>query len=131
MKTIILAMALVLQVGNAHAAAQNSETLTYGIHLFFDEKGFVDVLTLKSNSDGTVEGTMHVPNDFDGKVENLVLGTNSVSFDLFVPKNLGRPNDLVFHYDGRFFDSSRKQIIGFVELKGDTQFLASFTGFLR
>ncbi len=119
------------------AQATPAETKTYGIHLFFDEKEFVDVLTVTKHASGAVEGHMVVPDDFEGKVDNLefrpatwITGP-TLSFDLFVPKNASRPKDLIFHYRGTFFDSSEKQLNGFVTIQGQPGFVASFVGFQR
>jgi hypothetical protein len=38
----------------------------YGIHLFFDEKEFVDTMTISQNAEGNLTGRMDVPNDFSG-----------------------------------------------------------------
>jgi hypothetical protein len=103
----------------------------YGIHLYFDEKEFVDEMTISQSATGELSGRMHVPNDFDGDLENIKVNENEISFDLLVPRNAARPKDLVFHYEGRFFDSSHRQLVGFVTLKGEADFVASFTGFKR
>ena len=124
MKYLLLALtALLMQT----ASAADSNTRTYGIHLFFNEKEFVDVLTITGRS----SGTMHVPNDFDGKIENLLMFGGGIAFDLFVPKNASRPTDMVFHYRGFFFDESEKQLHGDVSMDDGKTFVATFVGFLR
>lgn len=113
------------------AFAHASPVETYGIHLFFNEREFIDVMTLEHRDDGALTGAMHVPNDFDGPLLNTATTGENLSFDLNVPANASRPQALVFHYEGRFFDTSHDQLIGFVTLKGESGFIASFTGFRR
>jgi hypothetical protein len=112
-------------------AADSKVTGEYGIHLFFNETEFIDTMTISQNEEGKLLGEMLVPNDFDGKLENIHLKGKSIRFDLFVPKNTSRPKDLIFHYEGVFHAKDYKQIIGFVTLKGQTDFVCSFTGFKR
>ena len=102
----------------------------YGIHLFFNETEFVDVLSLDFDPAG-LKGHMHVPDDFDGEIANAILQDQQIEFDLFVPKNGARPTDLIFHYQGVFFDETRKQLTGTVTIKGEKTFLAAFVGFRR
>ncbi|MCM2277120.1 MAG: hypothetical protein NDJ89_03520 [Oligoflexia bacterium] len=121
-------LALTVISGSVQAAAPPA---TYGIHLFFDEREFVDVLTLEKDEADNLKGHMDVPNDFAGDVTNLKLQGDSLQFDLFVPKNSARPQDLIFHYEAKFFDTTHRQLAGFVTLKGQKSFVASFVGFLR
>lgn len=129
MKNLIMFLILGLN-GFTSAQAADTPDLTYGIHLFFNETEFVDVLTLK-NKKGQLEGEMDVPNDFKGPLKNIQFKDKKITFDLFVPKNSARPRDLIFHYEGQFFDKSRKQLVGYVTLKDSSEFVASFVGFLR
>ncbi len=131
MKSLILCLMMFVATANMALASEVKFTKTYGIHLYFNEQEFVDVLTLTRNSDGSLTGEMHVPNDFDGKITNVLMFGGGISFDLFVPKNAGRPQDLMFHYSGRFFDGSEEQLIGFVKADNDKEFVASFVGFIR
>lgn len=103
----------------------------YGIHLFFNETEFIDVLTITQDSNGQLSGHMLVPNDFEGAVTGLQVTGQQIQFDLLVPKNASRPVDLIFHYEARFFDAAQKELIGFVTIKDQNEFVASFTGFLR
>lgn len=132
MKTLT-AYSMIATLAGTPALAQAPSHLTevYGIHLYFDEKEFIDVLTLKRLPDGRIVGKMDVPNDFTGQIQNLVLKGQSIAFDLQVPKNAARPRDLMFHYEGHFYDPSRRQLAGFVTLKNQTAFIASFVGFRR
>lgn len=128
MKTLLLLLA-VFYTPTSYAA-----TRTYGLHLFFNEKEFVDVLTIQdkfAHFGEPIGGTMHVPNDFDGEIIDGVIRENKITFDLLVPKNSARPEDLLFHYEGTFFDKKREQIIGFVTIKNQPGFVASFVAFLR
>ncbi len=113
------------------AALAAATTQTFGIHLYFDEKEYVDTLTLTSDDAGQFTGDMHVPNDFDGPLENLTVTQDRLAFDLLVPKNGSRPTDLVFHYEGRFFDASQSQLTGFVTIKDELPFVAAFVAFKR
>ncbi|MBS1960957.1 MAG: hypothetical protein JST04_01985 [Bdellovibrionales bacterium] len=146
MKTLyrVLALSLLAASPLAHAAADRdpsppSPKFVYGLHLFFDEKEYVDVLTLRS-IDGKVAGHMSVPNDFEGDLENVVyhapqphLGIRfpTIEFDLRVPKNKSRPQDMTFHYAGEFFNGDLRQLSGFVSMGGGKKFVASFVAFLR
>lgn len=103
----------------------------YGIHLFFNEKEFVDDLIIGRDRAGNLHGTMYVPNDFDGDISNIVVTDETIIFDLFVPKNSSRPTDLIFHYEGKFFNKDLKQIVGFVTIKGQSDFVASFIALKR
>lgn len=131
MKTKLL-LSLFFCLFTLPAFAAGTQTKTFGIHLFFDEKEFVDVLTLRREPDGHFSaGHMSVPNDFEGDIENLLAFGGEFSFELRVPKNASRPQDLVFVYRGRFFDEHEKQLLGYVTLKGKPDFVASFVGFQR
>lgn len=120
------------ECGGKLGRSSSLPTGVYGLHLFFSEKEYVDVLTLGYDQAGQkMTGHMHVPNDFDGELENIKVDGEKISFELFVPKNNSRPEDLIFHYEGRFFDKSYRQLIGYVTLKGSNNFVASYTAFLR
>lgn len=127
----LLKIALLLMLINTTILAQNTVSGEYGVHLFFNEKEFIDVMTLHQNEAGEIIGKMYVPNDFSGKIHNIKLAGRNLSFDLFVPRNSARPKDLIFHYEGIFFKKDYEQLIGFVTIKGDSDFVASFTGFKR
>ncbi len=129
MKSLI-ALALIACTFSSHAA-QAETPRTYGLHLFFNEQDNVDVLTLRANERGELSGDMHVPNDFDAALLNVSEKNGVLTFDLPVPKNSSRPVDLLFHYEGRYFDATKKQLTGFVTLKGEEDFVASFVAFLR
>ncbi|MGZ3653597.1 MAG: hypothetical protein ACXVB9_21610 [Bdellovibrionota bacterium] len=123
MKATLLALALFATSARAADSAG-----TFGLHLFFDEKEFVDVLTVSRTGAGALHAHMSVPNDFEGDINVISEQGNTLVFDLPVPKNASRP-DLLFHYDGRFFDDSKKQLTGFVTMNGE--FVASFVAFRR
>lgn len=137
LKTLTLTLLTLAYAGAASAAditgpsAQADITGQYGLHLFFDEKDNVDVLTLRRNESGALEGRMHVPNDFEADVLNVEEKDGLLTFDLPVPKNAHRPVDLLFHYEARIFDDSKRQLAGFVTLKGEKDFVASFVMFRR
>lgn len=130
MKILLLSI-LVSITGTLCQASQDNLIGEYGLHLFFNETEFVDVLTFSQNSDQSLSGHMHVPNDFDGDIENIQLSGNDIEFELFVPKNQVRPEDLIFHYKGQFFGDNKQQLIGYVTLKGQEEFVASFVAFKR
>ena len=131
MKTIIL-LATIFFSQLSYAQQINFEPQgEYGIHLFFNETEFIDVLTFSKNDKGELVGLMHVPNDFDGEITDFKINGLSISFNLFVPKNTARPDDLIFHYTGEFFDASQKQLKGFVTIEGKSDFVASYVGFKR
>lgn len=128
----ILVNLLVILVGLAFSSFAKAEiTGTYGLHLFFNEKEFVDVIRITKSPGGQLVGDMVVPNDFSGKLLNIKTGDRQMTFDLFVPKNSARPKDLVFSYRLLFFDHSYNQFVGFVNLHGQESFVASFVGFKR
>ncbi|MEA9356240.1 hypothetical protein SHI21_08505 [Bacteriovorax sp. PP10] len=131
MKRLSISILFLLLTVNVAFAEITAPVTTYGIHLYFDEQEFVDILVINKDADGVLTGDMHVPNDFDGKVSNLVVNDEKIVFDLLVPKNSSRPTDLMFHYEGKFFDKSLNQMIGFVSIKGESGFVASFVGFIR
>lgn len=132
MKKLLLTIALTLTAAFANAAlAPLVESKTYGIHLYFDETEFIDVLIVNKFADGAIKGEMQVPNDFTGVIQNVKIAGQKITFDLLVPKNLSRPTDLMFHYEGQFFDATQTQLIGFVNIRDQPGFVASFTGFLR
>lgn len=126
----IFVMALIL-TGNMAFAANVQPIGTYGIHLFFDEKEFIDVLVIEKKADGSIGGRMEVPNDFENKIENVVIQNKTLTFDLLVPKNSSRLEDLIFHYEGTFFNETFGELAGFVTIKGQREFVASFVGFIR
>lgn len=126
----IFMMALIL-TGKMAFAANVQPIGTYGIHLFFDEKEFIDVLVIEKKTDGSLSGRMEVPNDFENKIENVIVKDKTLSFDLLVPKNSSRPKDLIFHYEGIFFNETFGELAGFVTIKGQSEFVASFLGFIR
>lgn len=134
MKALLILIAVTLSClasSNGHASDANQSLQTYGIHLYFNETEFVDVMSINEIKPAVFEGSMHVPNDFDGKLENIHVNGLEISFDLFVPKNSARPQDLIFHYKGFYFDVSKTQLMGFVTIKGTQNFVASFVGFKR
>src|SRR5688500_10214021 len=94
MKILLTIGLLILQ--STASFAQGSIAGVYGIHLFFNEREFVDVLKIRELQDGSLEGEMHVPNDFDGTIKNVSLDKTILTFDLPVPKNSARPTDLIF-----------------------------------
>ncbi len=127
---LFLALALCSLSLNAKLFAAESVSV-YGLHLFFSEAEAVDVLTLTETKDGLLSGQMFVPNDFEGPLLNLAGDDLKLSFELLVPKNIGRPNDLIFVYEGQFFDATKRQLTGFVRLKNQSGFIASFVAFKR
>lgn len=126
-KFMFLITTILLQQAQAADLPQG----VYGLHLFFNEQEFVDVLTFSKTESGQLKGHMDVPNDFAGDIENINLQGQEITFDLFVPKNSSRPQDLIFHYRGTFFSGDHRQLIGYVTIKGQNAFVASFTAFLR
>lgn len=122
---------MMLGLMSLSASAYADVTGRYGIHLFFNEKEFVDVIEIQQDEAGKLQGEMFVPDDFDAPLENLEIKDGKIQFDVLVPKNRSRPRDLVFEYSGQYFDSSADQMIGFVRIKGTDEFVASFTGFRR
>lgn len=129
MKTLLNLMTIGLLF--LSASAQADVEGQYGIHLFFNEKEFVDVMTIRRSSTGALVGDMHVPNDFEGPLANLFVRGTDLAFEVLVPRNGSRPQDLVFEYRGRFFDGTHEQVSGFVTIKGRPGFVASFIGFKR
>lgn len=126
-KLTILCLVLIKTAG----ASEMNLNGEYGLHLFFNEKEFVDVMTIDTNEQGELTGEMFVPDDFDGKLLNIKHDGLKLTFDLFVPKNRARPVDLIFHYKLQFHAQDAKEFIGFVTLKDETDFVASFVGFKR
>ena len=134
MKYLIVALGIFLStVAESNSPQIMNENVLgeYGIHLFFTEEEFIDTLHFSMDENGNLQGFMDVPNDFAGYISELKIEGLEISFDLFVPKNRARPQDLVFHYRGEFFDESLVQLKGFVTLKGEDDFVASFLGFKR
>jgi hypothetical protein len=129
LKSAILTAFVLLSYVPAHA--QTTPHATYGLHLFFDEKEYVDVLTMTQHLSGHITGEMEVPNDFTSPLMNAKIDGADIQFDVFVPKNAARPQDLVFHYDARCFDRSCNQLVGYVRIKEDPDFVASFVAFRR
>lgn len=126
----LLMVCLLLSFGNI--ALADAGEREYGIHLFFDEKEFVDTLYLEQSLCETYLGRMVVPNDFEATIEKARLYEGlKIRFEVLVPKNSARPEDLVFEYEGQFFDSSHNQLTGFVKIRGREGFIASFVGFAR
>jgi hypothetical protein len=128
MKKIIVVTLLTLFNQSLLAASPEG---TYGVHFYFDEREFVDVLTISKGENGKLQGHMHVPDDFDQDIEEIKVEGVDLSFDLFVPKNLSRPKDYIFQYKGTFFDENYKQLIGFATIKGQKGFVAAFVAFRR
>lgn len=108
-----------------------SQVTEYGIHLFFNETEFVDVMTLTEEDTGALTGEMIVPNDFTGPLLNIKVDGQKLYFEVLVPKNAARPVDLLFVYEAQYFDASQKQMIGFVRIKERPEFVASFVAFKR
>lgn len=114
-------------------AGQNppaSLTGRYDLHLYFDEKPFLDYVTLQADGAGRIIGTMHVPNDFDAPIEKFEIADRRFFFEILVPKNSYRPKDLRFRYEGEFFDDTFTVFTGFVKdaESKDKSFIASFLG---
>ncbi len=130
MKKVIYLIAAIVSIGYS-SVSKADITGTYGLHLFFDEKEFIDVVNISEAVGGGLQGDMIVPNDFDGKLLNIKVKDREMSFDLFIPKNSARPQDMIFSYRLTFFDNNHNQFIGFVTIKGQSSFIASFVGFKR
>lgn len=137
MKKILLITAL-FYGSLVHAKVEG----TYGLHLFFNEKEYIDVLTLSrlgfGGPNGTLTGKMDVPNDFTGNLLNIKVDGRRIEFDLVVPKNPSRPREMLFHYVGQFYDDNHNQMIGYVVSQQrvlgkapQMQFIASFVAFRR
>ena len=89
----------------------------YRLQLYFgDSTPFQDDLKIERSPFGAPSGTMHVPNDFDGKIENIVEIGTQVEFDLLVPKNATRP-EMVFHYTAFVLYPAADNLAGFVTLE--------------
>lgn len=136
-KRFIMAGFIALTASQALAQAAANPTGTYRIYLYFgDTKPFVDDIILKIGARG-IEGTMHVPNDFDAPLERPVLTSDGkLSFHVTLPHK----------YDAAFpkgldyilqFESPRasgtplrfSRLIGFVEQKTNQSYVASVVGF--
>lgn len=130
MKSILVSFGFIMCAAFA-IHATTAETKLYGVHLFFNETEFVDTLTLTTDVDGTLSGHMYVPDDFEGDIINVVRTNNEITFDLLVPKNRARTEDMTFHYVMTFFNEELKQATGFVTLKDRPEFVASLVAFLR
>jgi len=131
MKSLLIALSLLLAPTSHANEPLTPGPKTYGVHLFFNENEAVDTLTIQVDVYGKVRGHMSVPNDFEQDIEDVSLIGDTLSFDLFVPKNEYRPQDLVFHYVGTYFGGDDDHLIGYVTLKEQTDFVASFTAFKR
>jgi hypothetical protein len=127
----LLAFFFIISTYSSSLAFAGDLVGTYGLHLFFDERDNIDVVTFHRDDQGVLNGKMHVPNDFDAELTNVAEKDGLLTFDLPVPKNSHRPVDLLFHYEARIFDESKKQLAGFVTLKGEKDFVASFVMFRR
>lgn len=99
----------------------------YDIHLYFDEKPFLDTMVLFIDQD-KVKGEMHVPNDFDASIDHFVLNGLNFSFEILVPKNPSRPKDFHARYEGKFYDATMQTFAGFATVVEDNSFMASFVG---
>lgn len=130
MKKLIYLMAALVCISYG-SVGRAEVTGTYGLHLFFNEKEYIDIIRIAKGPGGQLVGDMIVPNDFNGKLSNIKVGERQLTFDLFVPKNSARPKDMIFSYRLLFFDNSHNQFIGFANLQGQATFIASFVGFKR
>src|SRR4051812_30201018 len=106
---------LVLATSFAVHASPNVKG-TYGLHLFFDEKEFIDVLTIYTDTNSNLTGKMDVPDDFTSPLFSGHHSGADIAFDVFVPKSASRPTDMIFHYDGRCFDPRCEQLVGFAQI---------------
>lgn len=110
----------------------------YRLHLYFgDSTPFEDDLRIERDAKGVASGTMHVPNDFDGKIENIVETEAGMTFDLLVPKNPKRP-EMVFRYVTHALLPEAENLAGFVTLvKSDgvavegNPYIGSFVAFRK
>ncbi len=131
MKKLVL-KAMLLGITLTAQATKAEVTGLYGMHLFFNEKEFIDTVQIVRLPNGQLTGHMDVPQDFKGKLLNIQFqGQRMVVFDLVVPKNPSRPQEMIFNYKLLFFDSSHNQFIGFVTIKNQPGFTASFVGFKK
>lgn len=136
-KRFFFAGLLAFSASQAMAQAAATPTGTYRIYLYFgDTKPFTDDIVLKIGSRG-IEGTMHVPNDFDAPLERPVLTSDGKlafhvtlphKYDAAFPKGLDyilqfespRASGTALRYD---------RLIGFVEQKTTQSYVASVVGF--
>lgn len=115
-------VALVLVLLSArltHAAEILPQRLagSYRLHLYFgDTKPFLDDVRLDVSPAGAITGLMHVPGDFDAKVEAAALSGTRLTFEILVPKNASRPVDLVFRYEAEIFREDPSHLAGFASI---------------
>lgn len=92
-------------------------TGSYDLQLYFgNSKPFLDAVHLERGSDFKLKGDMHVPDDFDAPLLNLASDERSVRFEVLVPKNLSRPEDMVFLYEGTISPHDTTKFAGHVTL---------------
>ena len=135
-KRLILAGLVAFSGSQAMAQSIMGAAGTYRLYLYFgDTKPFTDVLTLKVGS--IIEGTMHVPNDFDAVIERPVLTSEGKlafhvtlphKYDAAFPKGL----DYVLQFESPQASGTAvryDRVIGFVEQKATNSYVGSIVGF--
>lgn len=132
---VLLVGSAILGAANAHAASVSPQG-SYRFYLYFgDTKPFTDDVTITIDSSRGVQGTMHVPNDFDAPLERVVLNNGKLTFHVTLPHKYDQafPGGLNYTF---LFESpvnsattvNYDHFVGFVGLPSKT-YVGSVVGF--
>ena len=144
MKTIKLLTFLTLILGKT-VFASSPLVGTYSFQLYFgDSKPYTDELTLTEAADGKLSGSMHVPNDFDAKLEGIIKekinGGTKLTFSVDLPEKYHQTFGIKLFYSIQFLHPDpmtvdyKEQFIGFVTHYRDCMrptYVGSVVGFKK
>ncbi|MEZ4814392.1 MAG: hypothetical protein R3A80_04195 [Bdellovibrionota bacterium] len=89
----------------------------YDLHLYFgNTKPYLDGVQLMRGPEDGLSGTMHVPDDFDAQLEELSFDSTHIRFEVKVPANSARPQDMRFLYEATVSPHDEKNFSGHVTL---------------
>lgn len=128
----------ILQVPSVKLTKEKLEGI-YDLHLYFgNTKPYLDSVEFKQGAAENLSGIMHVPNDFDATLEKLVTNDTSIRFEVLVPANASRPQDMIFLYEATISPHDTSKFSGHVTLTkvgNDTlptpEYVASFLMFKK
>ena len=144
MNTIKILTFLTLILGKT-AFADSPLVGTYSFQLYFgDSKPYTDELTLTEAADGKLSGSMHVPNDFDAILKNIlkekINGGTQLTFFVDLPEKYHQTFGKRLFYSIQFLHPDpmtidyKEQFIGFVthhKIEYRPTYVGSVVGFKK
>ena len=94
------------------------------MHLFLGKRLFDDQVTVKKQADGTLGGTLVVPERFTAPIKNVTVSGTTFAFEITADEGQG---PFSVRYEGTFH-ASGDTFIGFATVLGENALLGGFVG---